>query len=128
VQETLLSSHLSMMMSKTVQSFHLLLSPPWKQQPAHGLYYHTVALVHSMHCPCASIGTIAHLNLSALAKRSRPKIPSPPFVFGRHVIGQFTIECPLYTLSGVSPLHIKLLRKRSIFLISHLCSRKAVMW
>jgi hypothetical protein len=32
------------------------------------------------------------------------------------------IECPPYTLSGVSPLQRKLLLKRSIFRINHFCS------
>jgi hypothetical protein len=38
------------------------------------------------------------------------------------------MECPPYTLSGVSPLHRKLLLKRSIFLINHFYSGNAVIW
>ena len=45
-----------------------------------------------------------HRNLSAWAKRSKSKIPSPPLSLGRQVVGQFTNECPPYTLSRVSPL------------------------
>jgi len=36
----------------------------------------------------------SHRNLSAFAKRSSSRIPSPPFPLGQQVVGQFTKECP----------------------------------
>ena len=123
----LLSLLLSMMMSKNRLSFHPLPSPPWKQQKAHGLCYHTVTLVHStLDLYLCFHWNHNHLNLSALEKYSRSKIRSPPFVFGRYVVGQFTRKCSPYILSRVSPLHRKLLHKRSIFSVSHFCLGKAV--
>jgi len=35
-----------------------------------------------------------HRILNARAKRSRSNIPKSPFILGRHVVGQFIMECP----------------------------------
>ena len=70
----------------------------------------------------------SHLNLKALVKLSKSKIPIPPFSFGRQVVGQFISECPPVTFSGVSPRQRKLRRNLSILLSTPFCAWKTVKW
>lgn len=70
----------------------------------------------------------SHLNLSARAKRSRSKTPSPPRYFGVHTVGQLTRQWPPLTLSGSSPFHRKLRLILSIYFSIHFCIGNTVKW
>ena len=66
-----------------------------------------------------------HRMRSALLKRSRSSIPSPPKCFGLIDFAHFTKQCP--PLASADPFHRKFLLSLSILLIAHFCSLNTVM-